>query len=94
LPRRQHGALQFLVHVDVALCRGFIFQHMLARVGGVCCFAEYPLPLFKAVKGVLLPLCLQAIHVTFRLHDEALTGWRYGSLKLVNTSHQVSYRKV
>jgi len=51
LPRRQHGALQFLVHVDVALCRGFIFQHMLARVGGVCCFAEYPLPLFKAVKG-------------------------------------------
>jgi hypothetical protein len=32
----------------VALCRGFYFLHMLAKLDGVFCSQATPLPLFKA----------------------------------------------
>jgi hypothetical protein len=47
--RPQHGALQFLVHVDVRLCRGFIFLSHVWQgwMAGVCCSAETLLSFIK-----------------------------------------------
>jgi hypothetical protein len=48
LPHPQHGAMQFLVDVNVALHRAHINPHMRKHIQLLC---HVPPPLYKAVKG-------------------------------------------